>query len=255
MKILPVAHWGNSQVSSIIAPNQISGLIGWWKASALGLSDNDPVTSWVDSSNNGLTVVQATGASQPTFKATLAPNNKPCVSFDGADFLRKTSINGTSLFASNECHIFIVQYQAGADAANTTFNFFNAVAQQVNAHLTFGDVLYWDFGDKAASGTNGRVNANQPIGWDDSWRLVQLIRKTDNTQSIRVGGSELVSASRLKTFDRTLSYDLNIGAGDGSTGTNHLTGYIAEMFMFSAALTDNQRLSMETYINNLYTLF
>ena len=37
---------------SAFSPTDLSGLLGWWKADALGLSDGATVTSWTDSSGN-----------------------------------------------------------------------------------------------------------------------------------------------------------------------------------------------------------
>lgn len=69
-----------------IEPDAVDTLEGWWKASALSLSDNDAVSSWVDSSGNGNTAAQATGANQPTYKTNIV-NSQPVVRFDSTDFM------------------------------------------------------------------------------------------------------------------------------------------------------------------------
>lgn len=58
----------------------------------LGLSDNDPVATWNDQSGSGNHATQSTSGNKPTFKATAGPGGRPCVRFDGGDFLSLTNL-------------------------------------------------------------------------------------------------------------------------------------------------------------------
>lgn len=71
-----------------VSPPDIAGLKLWLKADAItGLSDNEPVSSWPDSSGLGNDAVQPSAQKQPTYKVNVL-NRKPTVRFDGAgDFL------------------------------------------------------------------------------------------------------------------------------------------------------------------------
>lgn len=53
----------------------------------LGLADNDPVALWEDQSGNGNDATQGTAGNKPTFKATDGPGSRPCIRWDGNDFL------------------------------------------------------------------------------------------------------------------------------------------------------------------------
>lgn len=233
-------------------PSQIAGAKAWWRASSIAQSDSSAVTTWTDSISS-LAPTQATAGNKPTYRTTQGPNATPCVSFDGGDYLQVAGVLGSALFSTNQCHIFIVQKQTAADAQNTTFAWYNAVAIQMNTHLTYDDVLYWDFGDKTAAAGNGRVNVNQPSGWDDSWRLIQLIRDTSNNQSIRDQGSQLVTASRSKALDTAQSGSIFIGADQSAA--IFLTGFIADILVYNVALGSTDRALVEAYFNSLYTLF
>ncbi len=58
-----------------------------WDASAIvGLSDADPITTWIDTGAHGYNATQATGANKPTYQ-TNEVNSLPCVRFDSSDFL------------------------------------------------------------------------------------------------------------------------------------------------------------------------
>lgn len=62
-------------------PSDIAGMQLWLKADSLALSDNDPVSTWVDSSGSGNDATQA-GALRPTYK-TNQINGLPAVRFNG----------------------------------------------------------------------------------------------------------------------------------------------------------------------------
>lgn len=65
-----------------VSPPDFPDLLAWFKADSLALANNDPVTSWSDSSGNGHNASQGTGSAQPTFK-TNQYSGQPCVTFDG----------------------------------------------------------------------------------------------------------------------------------------------------------------------------
>lgn len=62
----------------------LSNLKLWLKADSFALADGNSVTSWADSSGNGVAVNQGTAANQPLYKASVY-NGRPAVRFDGVD--------------------------------------------------------------------------------------------------------------------------------------------------------------------------
>lgn len=65
------------------SPADITGLQAWYDASQItGLSNGDPVTSWLDLSGNGHTLAQA-GAARPIY-TTAGINSLPTLDFDGS---------------------------------------------------------------------------------------------------------------------------------------------------------------------------
>lgn len=61
-----------------------SGLLADWRASALSLSDGDPVSAWAPSVGSPGSL-ENTGSARPTFRATGTPLGAPCVEFDGTN--------------------------------------------------------------------------------------------------------------------------------------------------------------------------
>lgn len=243
---------GLPQFDALVNPAAISGVKAWWKASSIAQSDSTAVTTWTDSIAS-ISVTQGTGANQPTYRTTQGPNSTPAVSFDAGDVVKNTSILGSTIFATNQVHIFMVLKQDSTQANNGAFNFYQAVNNQINILPTFSDVIYWDFGDKTAGTSNGRLSVAQPVGWDNSWRIVQFIRDTGNNQYIRDQGSQLATASRSKTLDTTQTFALRIGSEEGET--IFFKGFIADILIYNVALGTTDRQSVEAYFNSLYTIF
>lgn len=223
------------------------GATFWLRADDVAGGHGASVSTWSDRLA-GIAITQATGASQPALSNNGGPNNQPAVSFDGGDVLTAANISMLSLVASNQCHIYIVQYQDSTQSNNTTINWNQGVGNILNTHLTFSDTCYWDFG---SSGGGGRINAAQPAGWDNAWRLVQLIREPPDsgTSRIRVQASELTSGAVSLTITSGTA-TLSIGGGNSA-----LKGSIAEIIICNVAHDTAVRQRFERYFNARYKLF
>ncbi len=241
---------GGSQFSAgVTDPATISGAKAWWKASSIAQADSSAVATWTDSISS-IAPTQATAGSRPTYRTTQGPNSTPAVSFDGGDFL---SVNGalSTLFSANAGHIFIVMKQTGSDAQNTPFCVFNAASDTIEVFATYDNVIYFDWNSVAS-----RVSVAQPSGWDDSWRLLQLIREPPNsgTSRIRDQGSLLASNAISGTINPATSGPIIIGAQQ-TNGAIAFTGFITDILIYNVALDSTNRGLVEAYFNSLYTLF
>jgi hypothetical protein len=236
--------------AGLVNPASVAGVKEWWKASSIAQGDSTAVTTWTGSLQS-IAPTQATAGSKPTYRAASGPNSTPCVSFDGGDNLATTTLAST-LIASNACHIFIIMKQTGTDAQNCP-----VCALGVNGFegfLSYDDVLYWDFAGTGGAGS--RVSVAQPVGWDDTWQMVQLIRESPNTGvgRIRAQGAELVNGVMSTTSTISTSVAFAIGAQQTS-GAIGFTGFITDILIYNVALGTTDRQSVEAYFNSLYTLF
>ncbi len=99
------------------APNEVSGLQGWWKADAgvysdagsTPANDNDTVQQWNDQSGNGRHFSQATATNRPTYRTAIV-NGKPVIRFDGVDNFMATAATMTNFMTSTAGTIFVVAY-------------------------------------------------------------------------------------------------------------------------------------------------
>jgi hypothetical protein len=99
------------------SPKNVPGLKLWVRAESLGLADGGPVATWLDESGNGANLVQAVGASKPTYRANV--EGLPAVSFDGADDVVATVGN---VLVTDRHTIFLVAKalaSGGNDAVGT----------------------------------------------------------------------------------------------------------------------------------------
>src|SRR5690242_17919770 len=98
-----------SATGTITYPAPAAPLLLDLEADTLALADDDPVDTWPDESGNNNDALGAGGgANSPVYKATAGPGGKPCVRFDGVDFM-----NLTSNIPSGSYTMFAVVKRAG----------------------------------------------------------------------------------------------------------------------------------------------
>ncbi len=80
----PVIGTTGSTVLDIVQPDEVAGLVTWYKADALTtLNNGNPVDPWTDSSGNSKNLIYVNGG-KPTY-ITNGVNSLPIVRFDGVD--------------------------------------------------------------------------------------------------------------------------------------------------------------------------
>lgn len=99
-------------------PTIAPGAIHDWDVASLGLSNNDPISSWVDGINS--LAVAASGSNRPTYKTGITPSGAPVVRFDGSDDYLAAS-NGSGVLGADAYHIFLVAaFRPASDGGNET---------------------------------------------------------------------------------------------------------------------------------------
>ena len=231
--------------------DNIPGMRLWLRADSGVITEvANKVVTWEDRSGNGLDVTQPTQDNQPT-RVPAALNGAPIVRFDGTNgYLQRTSVLGSDLFDNNTDTVFIVQKQAGGDARSSTFSWAADNYNRFMVHATYEDVIYYQVSSNAGGGD--QISAPQPPGWDDQWHVLKLIRDGGNGQ-INVDGIGLSSptATFSSPGNNSSTADLFIGR-DGFT--NWFEGDIAEILVFSRALTAQEQQTVENYLSEKYGL-
>lgn len=228
----------------IVDPDDVAGLILNLEADALGLSDNDTVTTWTDSSLEGNDATQATPGSKPVFK-TNQLNGLPIVRFDGSnDFM---TVAGFTKGAFTAFYVYKSTF-AGI-----------LLEHSVNAGSNFGDYHYVPGGAHfAANGATGfsAYDLSAPSLAVGTFRYIT--RKMDGTHAGHLAWVNGVAGTRTNfvgtgdpgTGDVTA--DLYIGGRAGASLFN--AGDYAQIIIFDNAISEPNRVGIEAFLADKWGL-
>lgn len=236
--LLAGAIMANAGSGGPFSPDDIASLFRWYDADSLGLSDNDPVSSWTDLSTNADHAVQATGSKQPVFKTGIV-GGYPVVRFITDDVLEFSEIFDSS--GSNGT-IFVVGKMRTSGA---TLGTFLSTRQSAVANG-------WGFRGSSTSSTlyfHTSFSPNITLTHTDQFNLLEIKRSGLSITSYVNGsasGSGTISGFTTSGYNKT-----SIGAENSGT-SSFLDGDIAEIIIYNTALSDADRGNVETYLLNKY---
>lgn len=225
-------------------PFSTDGLNLWLKADSLSLSDGDQVSSWNDSSGNGNNATQSNSSYKPIFKTGIL-NGKPVVRFTASDD-HIICPNGVFSGVSTETSMFIVMKVT--NISSEKFNFTQSVdnaSNRYSTHTPYSDgKIYWDFGNISG---NGRLSGS----WGgDSSSFYYWGYLAGSGMAIRRNGTQIHTKSTSGTFTPGTQTFI-IGGKSGSEG---MSGDIAEVIMYNRRLNLTEIGEVETYLKNKYNL-
>ena len=247
-----------------MAPDQIPGLFGWFKASEMPINDSASVRKsgtllyvkkWSDWRNNGVSMSQATGSMQPLFTPAAANGVLPAfVRFDGVDdFLGLPASPATNNFTivlvarSRAAHEVDSVSIAGTGGTSGQRYFFGAnhgggVNSGMGLSLGTNGLSVYEHGDgympALAVLTAPFASAIQVLG-------VRYLDKTPDLYWQGVAASHGLRSSRgAVTAPTTL--------GAGAYGAWY--GDLSEMFIFTRALSEAEMVGLQRYLVAAYHL-
>lgn len=210
-------------------PGGISAdLEAWYDASALSLSNNDPVASWTDMSGNGYNSTQANAANRPIFVENVI-NGQPVVRFDGSNDYLQTVLASA---IPQPITVFIVLKLPSNNA--TIQNVFDGLGTN---RLQFNKQA----GNDTFRAFAGTIDDFTSAGYAGDFTTVTLVFDGANSEtwfdgvSVNTGNA---GTNSLGTF--------NIGARQDYLMP--LNGDIAEFIVYSDALDAAERDAVEDYL-------
>ena len=241
-------------------PSDLTSLIAWYKADAIsGLSNNDPVSTWSDSSTSGLDATASSG-DRPTY-ITNAQNSLPIVRFSGINHLGLGSTNlfrnvgGGTIYAviknvatNQRCAVMFVS--AGPSSAFARLTMESGLLNNTDKYGAGGRRL--DADSFRSIATSASINTNWRLlgavaDWTGSVLTVYLDAVQDGQDtSFHSGGSNTSNTA-------TGSENTCIGSGI-DTGGNNYDGDIAEIVVAHAALSTGDRQKLEGYLAHKWGL-
>jgi len=211
-----------------------AGNVLWLKADALGLANNDPVTTWTDSSGLGNNVTQVVAGAKPTYKTNIL-NGLPVVRGDGGDHLAHAGVVTSSV----QHTMMLVLKVSGT---NSTVPFYNG--------NTAGDG--WGF--IQGSGGSRNVLFGGAVEKSDGTPSPTNFEVWTHTWNGSISEMWVNGASEAVTDPSTAPG----GAPTGSTlvmglaGSNQWNGDIAEVLIWDSALNTTNREAAENYLGFKY---
>lgn len=227
------------------SPGGVSGHAMWVRAD-IGTSsavNNTTINEWSDFSAFANNATQVTPANQPTYlnNVTNNINFNPVVRFNGsptgmtaASILRTGTYNGAATFVVNSqvAPTNALVWTEPAAVAGTAFSL----------HATWGDnIVYWDapYSVNRLTYNTGGVN-NQSI----LWTATSDISLAANRQSIFKNGLNVSNGNNTGQYSGNNS-TFYLG---NNAGANNYNGRIAEVIIYTNALTPVQQQQVNTYL-------
>lgn len=222
---------GNTYTPAAKTPDQVSGLIGWWKADAIeGLNDGNSVTNWSDSSGNNNTLTAVT-ATKPVYKTSIV-NGKPVVRFANNNDNLKTG----NLTQAQPYTYIIVLSQSGT--TNT-----HALCQNV----TTGSCLLAITATTSLTRMNAGTGVSEATSSGSAWRIITAVYNGASSVG-RVNGTQVIASNVGANGYSAAPFGLSAANPTG------LNGDIAEVAFFAGAISDNDRLAVEAYLSTKYSI-
>lgn len=221
-----------------LPPDSISGLLRWYDADTLSLTDGDFVSSWTDKSSFANHAVQANSANKPIFKAAII-NGKNVVRFDGSnDYLSFSEILDTS---GATAHFFIVAKQnASGSRAIVGTRPSSGNNGWVLRYQSATQLMYYHAG----------YSPNVTYNITDKFNLIEVQR---NGLNITVGADGTLDTTQtVSGYSAGSLNETRIGGALSSLDT-YMSGDIAEIIIYDHVLTTIERNNIINYLNGKYT--
>jgi hypothetical protein len=232
------------------SPANLSGLSLWLKADAGVTLSGSNVTAWADQSGNGK---NATGADTlPTLQSN-AINGYPAIRFNNIDSDTSKFVISSSFNLKNSS-AFVVVKQLGANeyARYLSFPAFEALDYNADdglAVLFNNEVPQLQITSNAIDATIADADANNVFAIAS-----YKIDNSGNISAFYNGGSEATNTNSNMASQNGVS-EIYIGQSPSNFVNEGLYGDIAEIVMYSRAVTTQERIQVEAYLNTKYAIY
>lgn len=206
-------------------PADLPDIKHWYKASSLALSDNDPVSTWVD--DFGTADATSSGSARPTYKAN---SGDPYVEFDGTDDVLAATTAGGWLDLAG---VVIVDVLSSSDNERV-IDLTNVVVEV----FTAGNIQFSVIGSGPA-----RAMAARPTGF-----FALYFERDGTSGKIRLNGAETTGAVGTNTS----SIPLKIGEYTGGGFNGNMR--IKEIILCDNNLSGGDFTLLAAYISAEYGL-
>jgi hypothetical protein len=238
-------------VAGVDSPDDIAGLAAWYDASDAGsiTESSGNVSQWNDLSGNARHLAQSNLGNKPGTGAQTQ-NGLNVLTWDGSDFMRYDAGSDAMDFSPIEFFI-VARYNASIDAYSRLFSLRQATATE--DYLTPNMTVARQNADSIDWNSAGTAVGTAKAYTDDTMFLYNG-RNNGSTSYHSINGGAEHSASASPPSN--MRY---INVGSAFTGTNstdqYLTGRIAEIVIYNATLTSDERTAILSYLNTKWAVY
>ena len=218
-------------------PRSIANLAAWWDAadsSSLTLDASGNVSSWADKSGNGITASQGIANNRPTPTAA-ALNGKQVLTFDGAN----DALSFTGTARTDETAVVLLYANLPAAGQFRQASYLGNASNHGLAVTVKNDGASNDI-----FGYLGGFAAAVTLRWTSAGGVAIGPIVTTIVRSAASGGVLFTNGTQRATCTTSNSFALN---QIGST-TSSPSGYVAEVCIYSRALSVSERQRVERYL-------
>jgi hypothetical protein len=232
-------------------PSSIASLWGWYDASDLSTlfqntGGSTPVSAAdqaigriADKSGKGHHLTMGTAGATPTYKTGIQ-NSKPALLFDGGDRLDSAA----TLDSFPVTILGVAKRTSTIGATQGLVSLYHSTNLGSRITLTSGNVL-----QALVAGEQVSTNASGTIGADTSF----LFGARLDNDSIDVIKNGTISGTAHAAV--AVSNILSLGRTSVNSGTNLLNGYLCEVLVFNAFLTNLQIADCTLYLNTKWAAY
>jgi hypothetical protein len=237
----------------ITDPTDIADLLLWLDADDIAQSDNTAVSAWADASGGSWSAAQASGTLQPTYQ-TNEINGHAVVRFDGSnDYLKITSF---ATGGGNTLTAYAVFKASTPGSEKVVLQHFDPWNSNTGGWmLTIKSSGKSGFGHKGNVGlSNADTTADTADGTTHIVRVLYDMTLSTNEVTAFVDGVSSTGTYANNNNNATAFGTSNFGIGGTPGGGSPAAIDIAEIAIWSRALTTQENLDMVDYLQTKYGL-
>lgn len=206
------------------------------------------VSQWSDLSGSSNDATQATGTNQPS-QVTNSLFGYQAVSFGGTNSYMSLPSFLTNL--TSGLSIFTVISPNTSSAAKTVITA-SPSAASVN-DLTALEINSTTVTFKANNGaTTGSIASSSGAVATTKYQILDVVHSGAATASMRVNSNDIATTGTIQNLANTARSVAYIGTDKNKTSGTFFGGKVAEMLVYTRAVTSTERSAIEAYLSNKY---
>ena len=230
-----------------VVPDELPGLVAWFRADALVAADGDPIETWTDASGSGNDAVQAVSGDRPLMREA-AINGLPALEFGGPRqfTLPRATFSGMDNL-ENFTFVAVARWDGGVTSGLWGTGPSNATSGNLHFEINSGGSLRLRVGG---------MSFQSPGAVATGWRTLAATQDStfeDPFSRIYVDGT-LVGVRSEDVGNTSLAEYGGFFLGNSHNSQRNFDGLIAEVVIFNRALDPTELASLHKHLEEKYEI-